>query len=183
MLAVSGWRLVKQPGERDTPCLGFLPNRQPLSAHPLSLGIHVLPALQTAGLQVRFGGGLPSGRAGGLEREPDRALLVGVGDAAGFVAPEPEAQAAFLGVVDLPMVEEGVEGTLESADFLPGVGVGRGLFLRGVRAIAEVEALLGQAQSARPTLEGKFRGRELARHHLEVLEGHLRRRVVEGHFI
>jgi hypothetical protein len=50
---------------------------------------------------------------------------VGVGDGVGGVPPEAEAEAAFVGVVDVAVVDEGVDGG-KGLDFFPGVGVGGG---------------------------------------------------------
>ena len=59
-------------------------------AYRALLGIQFVPALQSAGLQVRFGGGLPARRVGGFEQVPDGAFLFWFGDRARLVAPKSE---------------------------------------------------------------------------------------------
>jgi hypothetical protein len=78
-----------------------------------------------------LGGGVPFRGAGFAEEVPDELLGMRSGDGVRGIAPEPEAETAFVGVVDVAVVDEGVDGG-ETAAFFPCVGVGGGLELFAV---------------------------------------------------
>ena len=78
-----------------------------------------------------MGGGVPFRGAGFAEEVPDELFGVGGGDGVRGIAPETEAETAFVGVVDVTVVDEGVDGG-EAAAFFPCVGIGGGLELFAV---------------------------------------------------
>jgi hypothetical protein len=65
------------------------------------------------------------------------------GDRVRGIAPETEAETAFVGVVDVAVVDEGIDCG-EAAAFFPCVGVGGGLELFAVGCEERVEALFGE---------------------------------------
>ena len=94
---------------------------------------------------------------------------MGVGDGVGGVAPEAEAEAAFVGVVDVAVVDEGVDGG-EGLDFFPGVGVGGGLELLALGGEEGVEALLAEDDAAGFAGEEEFGFFEVLGEDLEILK-------------
>jgi len=76
----------------------------------LALLVTVIPCLQTCHWQQRIGCGTPFGRSSFFDEIVDQLLAVRIGDGVWGIAPQSEAQAALVGVIDMTMIDEGIDG-------------------------------------------------------------------------
>ena len=76
----------------------------------LALLVIVIPCLQTCHWQQHIGCGTPFGRSSFFEEIVDQLLAVRIGDGVWGIAPQSEAQAAFVSVIDMTMKDEGIDG-------------------------------------------------------------------------
>ena len=92
-------------------------------------------------LDFMSGGGVPVWRSCGAEQLPDQLLAVGICNGVRSISPKAEPQAAFEGVIDMAVVDEGIHQR-QLAAFLPGIGVGSCLQGFAVRFEQRVKSLL-----------------------------------------